>query len=76
MTTLMISLGIDRLNSAKQLQLVNEILDHLEAHRESWSITIDQKRDLHRRLAALEANGLTLTPWEKAAAQVLASPRR
>jgi putative addiction module component (TIGR02574 family) len=76
MSSLMVSLGIDRLSTAERLQLVGEILDSLGTDREPPPLTEAQRRELDRRVAALEANPAGLSPWEEVEARVLARLRR
>ena len=76
MTSLMASLGIDRLSNAERLQLVDEILEELSDDRELPPLTESQRQELDRRLAALEGNPSKGSPWEEVEARVLARLRR
>jgi putative addiction module component (TIGR02574 family) len=70
MSTLMTTLGIDRLPPEDQLRLVGEILDSLE-NRPAPPLTEAQRKELDRRLAALDAGAATLHPWSEVKARVL-----
>ncbi len=76
MSSLMSSLGVDRLSPAERVQLVEEILDSLDGDREPPPITEAQRKELDRRLAILEANPAGASPWEEVEARVLARLRR
>jgi putative addiction module component (TIGR02574 family) len=76
MSTLMSSLGVDRLSPAERVQLVEEILDSLDANREPPPLTDAQRQELDRRLAILEANPAGASAWEEVEARVLARLRR
>jgi putative addiction module component (TIGR02574 family) len=76
MSTLMSSLGVDRLSPAERVQLVEEILDSLDADREPPPLTDAQRQELDRRLAILEANPAGASAWEEVEARVLARLRR
>jgi len=62
MASLMTSLGVDRLTAEEQLRLVGEILDSL-AERPEPTLTEAQRTELARRLAALDAGTVTVSPW-------------
>jgi putative addiction module component (TIGR02574 family) len=66
----MASLGIDRLTAEEQLRLVGEILDSLAARPEP-PLTDAQRRELDRRIAALDAGAASVSPWEEVEARVL-----
>lgn len=72
MSSLMNALGIDRLSVADRVQLAEEILDSLDANREPPALSEDQRRELDRRLADVEANPAALSPWDEVEARVLA----
>jgi putative addiction module component (TIGR02574 family) len=76
MQTLINTLGIDRLSAAERLQLIDEIWDSLETEPAPPPLTEGQKRELDRRLAALEANPTNVTPWETVERRVLARLNR
>jgi putative addiction module component (TIGR02574 family) len=76
MSSLMSSLGIDRLSVPDRTQLVEEILDSLDCEREPPALTEAQRRELDRRLAALEAEPTALSPWEGVETRVLARLRQ
>ena len=66
------SLGIDRLNIAERLQLVQEIWDSIAPSVEQLALTQPQRDELDRRLAALEANPTNVIPWEEVETRALA----
>ena len=68
------SLGVDQLTPGDQLRLVGEILESL-ADRSDPMLTDAQKRELDRRLAALDAGQTTLSPWSEVETRVLARLR-
>jgi putative addiction module component (TIGR02574 family) len=71
MSSLMISLGIDRLSHDERLQLVDEILDTLNGDHESPPLTEPQRQELDRRLALLDANPSAVSTWEEVEARIL-----
>jgi putative addiction module component (TIGR02574 family) len=75
MSTLMSTLGIERLSTDDRLQLVREILDSLAAESEAPPLTDVQRQELGRRISALNANPEALTPWAEVEARVLARLR-
>jgi putative addiction module component (TIGR02574 family) len=76
MSSLMASLGIDRMSPAERIQLVGELLDSLERDAEPPRLTEAQKQELDRRLAALDANPGAVSSWEEVEARVLARLRQ
>ena len=76
MSSLMNSLGIDRLNVNDRVQLVEEILNSLSEDREPPELTEAQRRELDRRLATLDAGTTTMSAWEEVEARVLARLKR
>ena len=76
MSSLMDSHGINRLNPAERMQLVEEILDSLANEQEPSPLSEAKRRELDRRIAALEANPAGVSPWEEVEARVLARLRR
>jgi len=72
MSTLMTTLGIDRLSEAEQVQLAEEILDSLGADREPPPISDAVRRELDRRIAYLDANPNAGAPWAEVKARILA----
>ena len=76
MSSLMTSLGIDRLSVDERLQLVLEIWDSVAPSIEQLPITQAQRDELDRRLAALEANPSNVIPWEEVEARALARFRK
>ena len=71
MSSLMISLGIDRLSHDERLQLVDEILDTLNEDHQPPPVTELQRQELDRRLAFLDANPSAVSPWEEVEARIL-----
>ena len=71
MTSLMTSLGIDRLSEAEQVQLAEEILESV-ADREPPPLSEALRRELDRRLAYSDANPGAGSPWEEVKARILA----
>ena len=76
MSSLLSSLGIDRLSVVERIQLVQEIWDSLVPDAEQLPITEAQRLELDRRLAALEANPDEVVPWEEVEARALARFRK
>lgn len=72
MSSLLNALGIDRLSIEERLQLVQEIWDSVGADVEGIPLTEDQKQELDRRLAVLDASPDAVTPWEVVEAKALA----
>jgi putative addiction module component (TIGR02574 family) len=70
MPSLIETFGIDRLTPEDKFQLVMELLDSLDSRPEP-SLTEAQRRELDRRLAALDAGTTSLRPWEEVEARVL-----
>jgi putative addiction module component (TIGR02574 family) len=76
MSSLLSSLGIDRLSVVERIQLVQEIWDSLVPDAEQLPITEAQRLELDRRLAALEANPDDVVSWEEVEARALARFRK
>jgi putative addiction module component (TIGR02574 family) len=76
MSSLFLSLGIDRLDPSQRIQLVGEILDSLDEERSLPPLTEAQRQELDRRLAILEANPAGMSSWEEVEARLLARLRR
>jgi putative addiction module component (TIGR02574 family) len=76
MSSLMNSLGIDRLSTDDRLQLVGEILHSLEVDRQSPELSPAKRRELDRRLAVLDAAETTLSDWNSVEARLLERLRR
>jgi putative addiction module component (TIGR02574 family) len=70
MSSLLISLGIDRLSPAERLRLISEIWDSLPEPPPP-NLTDEQARELDRRLALMDADPTTLRPWAEVEARVL-----
>jgi putative addiction module component (TIGR02574 family) len=73
--SLMTTLGVDRLNLAERLHLVQEIWDSLDSEPEAPPLTDAMRQELDRRLAVLEANPNAVSSWEEVEARVLARLR-
>ena len=73
MPKLMSVLGIDTLSATERFRLVDEIWDSLEENEpEAPEITTAQRLELDRRLALLDTNGTTVSPWTDVEARVRA----
>jgi putative addiction module component (TIGR02574 family) len=72
MSSLLSSLGIDRLSVNDRLQLLHEIWDSLESEMEQSSLSDAQRSELDRRIAALDANPADVIPWEEVEARARA----
>jgi putative addiction module component (TIGR02574 family) len=72
MSTLLSSLGIDRLSVAERLQLIQEIWDSIDADAGQQPVSEAQRRELDRRLAALEAQPDRVVPWQEVEARAMA----
>jgi putative addiction module component (TIGR02574 family) len=68
------ALGIDRLSTEQQIALALEIWESLGADRPHGRLTAEQRAELARRDAELDANpGIALT-WEQMRASIEAKP--
>jgi putative addiction module component (TIGR02574 family) len=76
MSTTFETLGIDRLNVAERVALVQEIWDSIAAEAESSPLTDEQRREVDRRWAAHLKNPQAAIPWEQVEAEALARLRR
>jgi putative addiction module component (TIGR02574 family) len=76
MSTLLNTLGIDRLSVEERLQLIQEIWDSLDTDAETLPLTEAQKRELDRRIAALDADPSSAVAWEDVEARALARLKR
>ncbi len=70
MTSLLISLGIDRLSPAQRLELIAEIWDSLPESLPP-DLTGEQNQELDRRLGLMDADPTALRPWAEVEARVL-----
>ena len=70
MSSLLASLGIDRLNPAERLRLISEIWDSLPEQLPP-DLTDEQDRELDRRIALMDADPGALRPWAEVEARVL-----
>ena len=70
MTSLLISLGIDRMSPAERLKLISEIWDSLP-EQPPPELTDEQGRELGRRIALMDADPTALRPWADVEERVL-----
>ncbi len=70
MSSLLTSLGIDRLTPSERLRLISEIWDSLP-EQPPPDLTDDQAREMDRRLALLDADPTASRPWAEVEARVL-----
>lgn len=70
------SLGIDRMNMAERLALLDAIWDSLSAEVEQAPLTPAQQAEVDRRLAAHTANPRAAVPWQEVEAKALARLRK
>ena len=75
MSSLIASLGIDRMNTNDRLQIVREILDSLAPEAEAPPLLDSQRAELDRRVAALDSGAAKLSTWDDVEARVLARLR-
>jgi putative addiction module component (TIGR02574 family) len=76
MSSLLSSVGIDRLTVAERIQLVPEIWDSIAAEVEQHPLTQAQRDELDRRLAPLQTDRSKVVPWKEVEARALARFRR
>ncbi|MGH9811125.1 MAG: addiction module protein [Terriglobia bacterium] len=74
MATTMKDLGIDRLSSPERIALALEIWDSLGDARPSARLTDEQRAELARRDAELDANPGIALHWEQIRASVETKP--
>jgi putative addiction module component (TIGR02574 family) len=70
------ALGIDKLDVAERIALVQAIWDSIAMEVESSPLTEAQRQEVDRRLAAHRANPQAAIPWEQVEAEALARLRR
>jgi len=70
MSSLMTTLGIDRLSPTERVRLVSEILDSLP-DQSPPPLTEEQGRELDRRLALMDADPEAFSTWAEVEARVL-----
>ena len=68
------ALGIDKLNVAQRIALVQAIWDSIAAEVELSPLTEAQRQDLQRRIAAYEANPKAGSSWEEVKARLQGHP--
>jgi putative addiction module component (TIGR02574 family) len=66
--------GIDRLSPEQQLSLALEILESLGDNRPRGRLTAEQRAELARRDAELDANPKIALTWEQIRASIEAKP--
>lgn len=74
MSSLMTSLGLDRLSREQQFALVGELVDALSEPAEA-AMSEAQRRELSRRLALLDAGETNLHAWDEVESRALAKLR-
>jgi putative addiction module component (TIGR02574 family) len=72
MSSLMRSLGVDRLSEAEQVQLAEEIFESLGEDREPPPMSDALRQELDRRVALLDANPNAVSTWDEVKGRVLA----
>ena len=72
MSSLLATLGIDHLTVPQRIELAHELWDSIAAEAEALPLTMEQKDELDRRLAALDANPANVVPWEEVRERALA----
>ncbi|MCE9531386.1 MAG: addiction module protein [Planctomycetes bacterium] len=70
MSSLLISLGIDRLSPAERLRLISEIWDSLPESAPP-DLTDEQGLELDRRLGLMDADPGSLRPWAEVESRIL-----
>ncbi|MBX7106655.1 MAG: addiction module protein [Gemmataceae bacterium] len=75
MSSLLTSLGIDRLSTAEKVRLISEIWDSLPEQPPPL-LTDKHGQELDRRLALMEADPTALSPWADVEARVLGKLRQ
>jgi putative addiction module component (TIGR02574 family) len=73
MSPTMKDLGIDQLSPEQQIALALEIWENLGSSRPSKQLTAEQRAELARRDAELDANPSLALSWEQIRASVEAS---
>jgi putative addiction module component (TIGR02574 family) len=74
MATTMKDVGIDRWSPAQRIALALEIWESLGDDRPSCGLTAEQKAELARRDAEMDANPEIALTWEQIRASVEAKP--
>jgi len=72
MSSVLQSLGIDRMSRDQRIALVQEIWDSILAEPGPSLLTDAQSQELRRRVAEDDANPNDVVPWEEAKARILA----
>lgn len=76
MSSLMATLGVDRLSVDDKLRLVEEICDSLDAETPPPRLSAAQIAELDRRIAAWKADPGSLRPWAEVEARILAKLKK
>ena len=72
MSTLLTSLGIDRLSVEERLRLVGEIWDSIAPEVEEQPISQAEREELERRLNSLASNPTNVVSWDEVKSRALA----
>ncbi|MFT3881543.1 MAG: addiction module protein [Gemmatales bacterium] len=75
MTAQLKTLGVDRLSIAEQMQLFQDLWDHLAEEIEKAPFTPEQCNEIDKRLARHQAHPDEAIPWEQVEAEALAKLR-
>jgi putative addiction module component (TIGR02574 family) len=68
------ALGIDQLSVAQRILLVEEIWDSIADQEAEIPLTVAQRQDLQRRIAAYESNPKVGSSWEEVKARLRKQP--
>ncbi len=70
------TIDFSTLSITERIDLIGDIWDSIadEAVNDEFSLSETEKAELHRRLAAYQANPATAIPWEKVRAELLGEP--
>lgn len=72
MSTTLETLGIDRLSTDEQLDLVQALWNSIAAARTTPTVSDALRQELHRRAADDDANPDDVVPWEQVKAEARA----
>lgn len=70
------ALGIHRMSVEERLELLDVLLDSLEAEGVAPELSAEQVWELERRLADMEANPADAVDWEEVKAKALSRLRK
>ncbi|OAI47903.1 hypothetical protein AYO44_08475 [Planctomycetaceae bacterium SCGC AG-212-F19] len=76
MSSLLSSLGADRLSVAERIQLIQELWESLAPEVEREPLTDAERQELDRRLEALKTDPNNVVPWGEVEARALARFRK